>query len=153
MTMEIKDSFPQLLSESFEIDHENYERARGQLLDLDNQFRAWMATEIRPALERVVINTPTPDIVSKRRLASWLNQELGWLRLAVKCPRTGNASRVEANSRPNKPNAGMYRFETIDSAGSKRTVRHYCDFLTELDVVPDTLERLFFSRSNQLPSR
>jgi hypothetical protein len=80
---------------------------------------------------------PKETVLEKQSLARWVNAQMAWLGLALKCPKTGGVSTLQADT-GNDPRVG--RFQFYHYQGSKKKITVSKGTLPELEVVPFVTE-------------
>lgn len=103
---------------------------------LTTVVREEAAAAIRAPLNHHAANLPQGTYQEKKLLANWLNAEMRGMGLALRCPKSGQPSIIQATIGHN-PEAGRFRLDYIDAEG-----RHHNQTvsvrLPQLDPMPDT---------------
>lgn len=125
------------MSSPEEIDSRLREAARLMMQDLPDEFgqlcdrlrvaRRIFHEELGRALASPLTEEagkrPQDELHEKRTLASWLNDLVRSLGLAIECPKTGKPSTLIADWRDGEQDASRYRLQIIDDRG--RQTRSY----------------------------
>ncbi len=77
----------------------SYADAYTLILEKSQQFRAQVASVLAPRLNAHLKTLPQDNYADKQALATWVNNELRQLGLAIRCPKTGKPATLVADSR------------------------------------------------------
>jgi len=116
---------------------QEFEERRAALRSMHEVSRSTIAAAFEEALNRKAQGMPRVNYDDKKVVASWVNDELRNLGLALRCPRTGDPALLRAN--PGGAN-GRFVIEVSDASGK----RHHTATSVELPIFrlrPDRLGR------------
>jgi hypothetical protein len=116
----------------------SYDALHRTLRTLAEGVREEAARALQPALNERVARIPHATYEEKKSLAKWVNTELRQLHLAIRCPKTGRPSLLQANP-GSDPMIGRFRLDYMDDQGRRRTPISSIA-LPQLELIPDSLD-------------
>ena len=112
---------------------------------LENALRTELAAAIQPRLNVHIRSLPHETYAEKQTVASWVNDELRQLGLAIRCPRTGQPAILIADVQGGIDSASRFRLEIRGIDGSR--TRTICSReMLELEIMVDAIRPEPFSR-------
>jgi hypothetical protein len=120
-------------------------------------FQQELAAVAEPAFNAVLRSRDEDDLEVRRELASWANELLRSLNLAVRCGRTGRPATIVIDSRGPEDASGRFRLELRDADG--RVIRTLASKARpEFSLMPDpprteSMARSYRRRTGDEPSR
>jgi hypothetical protein len=113
-----------------------YATVKSKITSLMTILREEAASAIHRPLNQAAAILPQSTYHEKKVLANWVNSEMRGMGLALRCPKSGEPSIIQATVGHN-PEAGKFRLDYVDIDGRHRnqtvSVR-----LPVLDPMPDT---------------
>jgi hypothetical protein len=110
------------------------------LVELSHDFRQEVADVLQPRLNRQLQTMAQDTYEEKRLLASWVNNELHQIGLAIKCPKTGKPATLVADIRGGRTDSSRFRLDVRNDDGRHiRTVT--VNQLPELELIEDEPRR------------
>jgi len=103
---------------------------------LTTMVREEAAAAIREPLNLYAAGLPHGTYTEKKVLANWVNAEMRRMGLALRCPKSGQPSIIQATIGHN-PEAGKFRLDYIDAEGRHRNQTASVQ-LPQLNPMPDT---------------
>lgn len=113
----------------------DYDRLIVELRELSELTRQEMAERLAPALTQRVKSMRQLTYEDKQRVATWINNEIRPLGLAVKCPATGQPGILIVDLGGAAGDVSRFRVESHDASG-KRIRKFLAGELHTIDLVP-----------------
>ena len=104
--------------------------------ELRHHFHTELAAGLQTRLNRHLQGMAQETYDEKRALATWVNEQLRSLGLAIKCPKTGRPGSLLADFKDSEGDVSRFRLEVRDEHGGKTRIvvgRH----LAELELMED----------------
>lgn len=118
------------------IEGASFEATLERVNDLEHLTKLEIAKQLEPALNQRLRSTPHGTYEEKQSAASWINNTIRPLGLAVRCPNTGRPGIVVADRQGGVDDVGRFRVEIRDEHGGRaRTASS--KFLPDFELMVD----------------
>jgi hypothetical protein len=119
---------------------DDYASAKAIAAEISHAFHEELAVAIGPRIKAELSAMPQESYEHSKAIASWCNHELHELRLCIRCPRTGRAAILLADTRGADDDTCRYRLQVRDDQG--KTLRTYSSArFPEFDIMEDLPRR------------
>jgi hypothetical protein len=116
-----------------------YGSCRDRLATLSDAFRKQLGMALQGPLNKRLAEMPHETYEDKQKLVAWLKAELRRFGLAVKCPKTGRASLLQADV-GRHPSRGRFQTDNVDENGKRERPMSFNE-LIPLEFIPEDLSR------------
>lgn len=129
----------------------DYEEFTAAARALGRCFHCELATAMQPRLNSHLRTLPSDTYAEKQYIATWVNEQLRELGLAIRCPKTGKPANLIADVQAGEDSASRFRLDVrTDEGGRTRTFSSRDLF--DLELMEDAtrqepLSRRFRNRS------
>ena len=117
--------------------------------EMDRCLRSEVAAALQSRLNAHLLSFPHETYAEKQEIASWVNEELRRLGLAIRCPKTGEPAILVADVQGGVDSPSRFRLEITDKDG-RRARTFSSRNLPELELREDTVRPEPFARKSKL---
>ena len=116
-----------------------YDARRAALAAITDEFREQVGIALQGSLNARLAEIPHETHEEKKALVLWLNAEMRRFGLAIRCPKTGRASLLQADH-GRFPEQGRFQLDNVDDEGIRHRTLSFNE-LIPLELMPDDLSR------------